>query len=259
MTAEELQTARAARAAALRPSEFTAATLASTLGELDFPTLPELATALGGEAEPVARWLETEISALRAIELAFWPDEWRYCGAGLLGYVYVCIGDRDPLEDYKTQASQRHLSWLASEAYEQLLAADAPLAAADLRARMGAGRITILALERSLLELARQLKILRVGRADGAPLWRPLVRALPEIPSWVNRVQQNEAAAALLTHRLGALVCESEENLAAFFSPLLSRARIRAALIGLEAGREVLPESLDGRPAWCLRQPQAQP
>ncbi|MGH9482374.1 MAG: hypothetical protein ACRD1L_09810 [Terriglobales bacterium] len=259
MTHEDVQLARAQRLGALRPAEITPAAMHAVLRELGCARLSELAAALGGEPEAAAAPLEAEIAERRAVELAVWPGEFRYCAAELLGYLYVCVGDRNPLEDYKRQAAQRQLSWLASEAFAELLASEGALTAGDLRARMGPGRISILALERSLLELARTLKVLRTGRAptDGAPLWQPLARALPEIPGWVNQVSHNEAAAALLTQRLDLQVCESEEKLEEYFSPLLSRVKIRAALSGLEANREVTPDSLDGRSAWRLREAAA--
>ena len=251
MTSEDLLTARAARREALTPAAPSPARLGQWVRELGLATLPELSD------EAVAP-LEAELAALHVIELWMWPGILRYCAVELLEYIYVCIGDRHPRSDFNTQAAKGQLSWLAAETFELLLAADRPLASFDIRERLGAERTSTLGVERALVELAQTLKLLRVGRRAGLgseALWRPLVLALPDVPSCLDRISQLEAAAALASQVLDVQVCETEENLALFLAPLLPATRLRAALHGLEASRQVVLDSLDGRPAWRLRQP----
>ena len=113
MTTDELQKARAARAAALRPAGISGEALREWIRNLGFATLPEL--AVWSELAP--ELLEEELAALRVVELRLWPGELRYCAVELLEYVYVCVGDRHPRRDYLRQARERRLSWLAAEVY----------------------------------------------------------------------------------------------------------------------------------------------
>lgn len=251
MTTDELQKARAARAAALRPAGISGEALRAWVRNLGFATLPEL--AVWSDLAP--ELLEEELAALSVVELRLWPGELRYCAVELLEYVYVCVGDRHPRRDYLRQARERRLSWLAAEVFTLLLEGEA-WTSARLRDRMGAQRTSVLSLERALAELAASLKVLRVGRAAGVPLWRALVCALPRVPDAVDTVSLLQSAAALVTQRLDVAVCDTEEGLAEALAPLHSRARLHAALVGLEAARVITSEALDGRPAWRLWQPR---
>lgn len=255
MTSEDLLTARAARREALRPAGLDPGSLRAWVRSLGLATLPML-------GDGAAELLEEELAALQVVELWQWPGLLRYCDAEMVGYVYVCIGDRAPRQDYHVQANKGLLSWLAAETYELMLAAKGGLSNAELRERLGPERTSTLGMERALVELTRTLKVLRVGCRGGLgseALWQPLALALPEVPTWVDRVSQGEAAAALASQYLDLQICESEENLALFFAPLFSRAKLHAALLGLEAARQVSLDSLDGRPAWRLRPPIAKP
>jgi len=250
MTAEELHLARAQKWAALRPAEVSAASLRAWIGELGFVILPTLLE--WSEAAP--ELLESELAAVHVVELALWPGIHRYAPVELLHYVYVSVGDRRPRQDYKQQAGEGKLSWLAAEVFETMLAAAAPLTSSQLRDRLGAERTSTLGVERALHELSLTLKVLRVGHsADGRNAWRPLVELLPDVPASTSSISLVQAAAALISHWLGVMICDTEEAIAEFFSPLFSRSRVHAALSGLEAGREVALDSLDGRHAYRLR------
>lgn len=250
ITLDDLQAARAAKWAAFRPLEVSAASLRGWVRDLGFADLPDL--AVWSDAAP--ELLEGELAAVHIAELALWPGRHRYIPVELLGYVYVCVGDRHPRRDFQRQAGKRQLSWLAAEVYALMLETPAPMSSPQLRDRMGAERTSVLGIERALGELAATLKVLRVGRTPaGDNLWRPLVSVLPAVPAQVDTVSLVEAAGALVSQRLGFMICETEEGLAEFFSPLLSRARVRAALVGLEAGSELATDSLDGRPAFRLK------
>ncbi|HUX66575.1 MAG TPA: hypothetical protein VMV31_03715 [Terriglobales bacterium] len=252
MTSEDLLTARAARREALAPAAPSPDRLWQWVRELGLATLPEL-------SDEALAPLEASLAALHVIELWLWPGILRYCAVELLDYIYVCVGDRHPRSDYQTQAAKGQLSWLAAETFELLLAADRPLSSLDVRERLGAERTSTLGVDRALVELAHTLKVLRVGRRAGPgsdALWRPLVLALPDLPACLDRISHLEAAGALASQYLDVQVCETEDNLALFFAPLMPASRLRAALHGLEATRQVVLDSLDGRPAWRLRQPK---
>lgn len=247
MTSEDLLTARAAKQTAARPANLTSDSVAEWVGELGFATAAEL-------GDGAIEALEGALAERRVIELWLWPGVLRYCPDELLGYVYVCVGDRIPREDYKRQVREKQLSWLAAEVYEQLLAAGAARTPSELREKLGVERTSPMSIERALSELAKTLKVVRLGRRGGEPRWQALVTAFPHLARVVDTVSLVEAAAALISRYLDAMVCESEESLAAFFAPLFARSRVRAALNGLEAAQEAETVSLDGRQAWRLRE-----
>lgn len=247
MTADELLASRAARHEARRPRPLDTESLVAWIGALSFPTL----AVLGAEA---ASFLEEALADCRVVELWLWPGEQRYCRPDLLGYVYAAAGDRHPRKDYQQQAARNQISWLAAESFTDLLSSPAALTAAQLRDIMGAERTSALTLEHALHELARTLKVVRCGRApSGDARWRPLVLALPEVTKAIDRISQVQAAAALVSHHLATAVCETEEGLAAFFSPLFSRTRIHETLSALEAAGVLALDNIEGRPAWRLR------
>lgn len=249
MTSEDLLTVRAARFDALRPAHLDAETLRGWIGALGFATLPDF----GVWADQAVMLLETELAQLHVIELWLWPGMHRYCAADVLGYVYAAAGDRHPRADYRQQVDRGQLSVLAGEIYELLLGANHARTGGQLRESLGHERTSALAVDQALRELAKSLKVLRCGHAQGEALWRPLVLALPAVPPWVDKVSQVQAAAALVTQYLDAHVLETEAELADFFAPLFSRTRIHDALLGLETGSEIALDNLDGRPAWRLK------
>lgn len=248
MTSEDLLTARAAQFAAIRPRHLDPASLRDWIAALGFATLPEL----GEAADAAAECLEVELAELRLIELWLWPGIHRYCTRETLGYVYVAVGDRHPASDFRLQAEQKQISWLAAEVYEVLLAAPAAMTSSALRDQLGAERTSALTIEQGLHDLARTLKVLRCGHSHGEALWRPLLAALPQIPPLVDKLSQTQAASALLSQRLQSQVCATEEELAAFFAPLFPRSRIQEALRALEVARALRLDNVDGRPAWRL-------
>jgi hypothetical protein len=247
MTSEDLLTARAARQNAVRPAVLTPDTVAGWIAELGFATAAQLGDAA---AEP----LEAALAERRVVELWLWPGVLRYGSAELLGYVYVCVGDRYPREDYKRQVREKQLSWLAAEVYEQLLAAEAPRTPDELRQPLGVERTSPLGIEHALGELAKTMKVVRLGRREGQPQWQTLLGAFPQLRRVVDQVSLPAATGALISRYLDAMVCEDEDSLAAFFAPLFSRSRVRAALNTLAAAQEAETVSLDGRRAWRLRE-----
>jgi hypothetical protein len=248
MTSEDLLTARAAQLAALRPHHLDAAALRGWIAALGFATLPEL----GEAADAAAELLEVGLAELRLVELWLWHGIHRYCTPETLGYVYVAVGDRRPATDFRLQAEQKQISWLAAEVYEALLAAPAAMTSSALRDQLGAERTSALTIEQGLHDLARTLKVVRCGHAQGEALWRPLLRAFPAIPVLVDQISLPQAASALVSQRLQSQVCATEEELAAFFAPVFPRSRIQDALRALEVARALHLDNVDGRPAWRL-------
>ncbi|HET9785033.1 MAG TPA: hypothetical protein VFP94_08765 [Terriglobales bacterium] len=248
MTSEDLLTARAAQFTALRPLHLDAASLRAWIAALGLATLPEL----GEAADAAAELLEDELRELRLVELWLWHGIHRYCTPEILGYVYVAVGDRHPDSDFRQQAEQKQISWLAAEVYEALLAAPAAMTSGDLRDCLGAERTSALTIEQGLHDLARTLKVVRCGHVHGEAQWRPLAAALPAIPPLVDKISLPQAVSALISQRLQSQVCATEDELAAFFAPLFSRTRIQDALRGLERARALRMENVDGRPAWRL-------
>ncbi|MGH9467129.1 MAG: hypothetical protein ACRD1Y_07215 [Terriglobales bacterium] len=228
-----------------RPAHLDADTLHTWVRALGLPALIDL----GEEAAPI---LDELVASLRVVELWVWRQPLRYCAADLLPFVYVAVGDRHPEKDFRRQAQRGTLSRLAAEAYEQLLVSPSALTATRLRDLLGAARISRLAVDRSLFELAQTLKIVRCGRNEGETEWRPLLAALPDVPGAVDHIAQSQAAAALLTQYLDVNVCATEPELADWFSPLFSRTLIHSALKALAAARQLTPDALDGHPAWRL-------
>lgn len=249
MTSEELHNARAARWQALRPGQPSPAALRAWMRDVGIVELPELEAWSSAAPE----WLQADLVALRAIELAVWPGVHRYIPVELIEYVYVAVGDRHPRADYRRQASRGQISWLAAEVFERLLAVDGALSPSTLREQLGAERISVLAVERALAELAPSLKVIHVGPQQ----WRPLVTALPQVPGALDRLSQSQAAAALVSQWLDVRVCDTEGGIAAYFAPLFSRSRIHDVLMALESTRQLTLDSLDGQPAFrrWARQP----
>ncbi|MGH9418261.1 MAG: hypothetical protein ACRD01_16700 [Terriglobales bacterium] len=249
MTAADLLTARAAQWAMLRPAQLDEHSLHGWIEALGLATLPELGPDLGDAALAP---LDQAVASAQVIELWQWPGILRYCARERLEAVYTCIGDRHPADDFRRQADERQLSWLAAEVFSLLLAHDGPRTAAEIRGVIGAERTSVLAVERALHELARSLKVLRVGRAEnGGPQWRPLLQVAPEVVK-PNPRPQLGAVAELVVHYLKSRVLETEEMLVEMLAPLAGRTRVHDAIIGLNTVHQIELDNLDGRPAFRI-------
>lgn len=205
------------------------------------------------QADGLAR-AEAAVEAGTVVELALWPEGLRYTVPEWLELIYVLAGDRHPASDSKREAERGRLSWLAAEVY-QLLAQSgaAALGASELRELIGTARTSILAVERALAELARGLKALRVGRRGGENVWQATVAVYPKLAKEMDLVGAVEAAAGLITLRLERQVCDTEAGLAEYFRPVISQARVHAALQGLATAGAVADEAIEGRPGWRMR------
>ena len=250
MTSDELQTMRQARWAELRPGAVSAADLRQWVRRVGFLDAPEAAAW-----SPVGlELLEQELAGAQIVELTQWPGQHRYGSGDLLRYVYAAVGDRHPRTDYRRQAQQRKLSWVAAEVFDLLLQSETPGTSSQLRDRLGAERTSSLTIEAALRELSSTLKVLRVGRTqEGETCWRPLLQVAPEVPREASGLSLVESAAALASQWLDVNVCATEDEMAAYFAPLFSRSRMHTALSGLEAMRHIELDAIDGRPAYRVR------
>jgi uncharacterized protein YcaQ len=257
---EEIILARAERLAELRATAQAASSPAlAAVGLLGFATWPELHTLVAPDANERAlatlvHAVEAALATGEAFEINLWPHELRVVPRELIQYFYNARGDRHPKRDFRRQADSGQLSPLAAAVFEAMLhAPQTPVSAEILRDRLGAERTSVLGIERSLAELAKTLKVSRVGRAPSGERWfQPTVALLPTLATSTSQLSHGEAAAALITVRLRATVCDTEEDLTEFFAPIFTRAKIHEALTALDAARCLAQVTLDGRKAFRL-------
>lgn len=206
------------------------------------------------------REAEVALEAGELIELALWPEGLRFTVPEWLELIYVLMGDRHPANDVERDVQRGRLSRLAAEVFgllREASGAQAATPASELQARLGAQRVSLLATERALAELARGLRVLRVGGNGGESRWRAAMAVYPHLPKRMDAMGAVEAAAGLLSLRLARQVCDTEAGLAEYFSPVISKARVHAALQGLATAGAIELEAIEGRKGWRMRQQQS--
>jgi hypothetical protein len=196
--------------------------------------------------------VEANLATVKLVELQLWPGMKVYVHAELLPFVYASVGDRRPDRDFLNQQKAGRLSELAAEMFRMLLSEGQPMSRNELRDRVGAQRVSSLAVERAMAELAPTLKVLRVGMREGEPIWQATVRAAPTVKDETLGIAKIHAAGALISKYLGTMLAAKEEDIARFFVPVFPSSRTHSALLGLSAGREVALDSIDGVPAYRL-------
>ncbi|MGH9518956.1 MAG: hypothetical protein ACRD2D_04870 [Terriglobales bacterium] len=199
------------------------------------------------------REAEVALEAGELIELALWPEGLRFTVPEWLELVYVLAGDRHPGPDVERDVHRGRLSRLAAEVFGLLREAQAAMPASELQARLGAQRVSLLATERAVGELARGLRALRVGRHGGESVWRATVAAYPQLPKKKDAIAAMEAAAGVISLRLQRQVCDTEAGLAEYFAPVISNARVHAALQGLAVAGAIELEAIEGRKGWRMK------
>lgn len=276
MTSDELQQLRHAKWQALTGCGLTSERLLEFVQEAGFcpfaahpglhlPAIDALSGVPLGAADAPAReltaserslhntreLLEYHIRHCQIVEVDLWRSFRLYVPRDLLGYLYVSVGDRKPEKDFRSQLNKGVLSSLAAEVYVLLLDHQA-MTRTELREKLGPDRTSPLAIDRAVGELTLTLKAVRIGERNGDPLWDAVLHSFPEAPATLQHVSKLEAAAALISKLLNLVIVETEDAIAEFFTPIFPRSRTHSVLMGLEAGREVMIEHLDGRPAWRL-------
>jgi len=209
------------------------------------PTLELIASA-----ESLLVRLEAEGVAVR-LNLAGQPGEQPdYVVAGwVLPYIYALRGDRDWRRSPQLTGS-RQVSQLAVQAAKQIDTAN--MTATEIRDALGR-EVTETAVLRALYELWKQLRIIPVVPAVGAPaLWQPLRQRFQKAIAEGASTSQVTAISVLASIYLQAVIAASMEDVEMFLSPLTSRSKIREVVRGLAATRQVHSTTMGHSPMFYV-------
>lgn len=264
MTAEELHELRRQRHPIAGPGGLPALVAAAGY-VLAVPDpawdLPAFATAVpDGTGAAWSQELEASIAGRQICELQAFGPPLVYLPPELLTDAFVWCASRltaNRRDRPRTASSPArpplipHLSPLAAQIAD-LLWASPPLSASQLRDAVGPQRTSFLAILAAGRELARELQILRVGGSLGDPLWSPVSAAFPAARRALAQSSRDRALAALVTKYLWLMVAAGEEELAAFFGPLVSHSRLQPLLHGLATAGVLASVEIAGRPAVAL-------
>jgi hypothetical protein len=165
--------------------------------------------------------------------------------ASVFPYFYGMVGDRNPKQAPKATTRSGY-SPLAVDTF-QLIHKYGPVPKHRLREIVGKG-VSEAALGRALDELWAKLRITRVDyKQDEGVFWDVLFRWAPEAVKEGTQVSLAEALTALVSKYLDGVLAAQQEEIENFFSPLISRARVREAINALQAARELSFVHVGGR------------
>ncbi|MFC5861283.1 hypothetical protein ACFPT7_03165 [Acidicapsa dinghuensis] len=218
-------------------------------GQIFPPATPSFVEAVAGHRtpEPTLELIQTAESLLVRLEadgiavrlnLAGQPGEQPdyIVAAWVLPYIYALRGDRDWRRAPQLTGS-RQVSPLAVQVAKHLEPAN--LTAAQLRDQLGK-EVTEAAVLRALHELWKQLRVIPIVHAVGAPaLWQPLRQRFQKAIAEGASTSQVTAISVLASIYLQAVIAGSMEDVELFLSPLTSRSKIREVVRGLAATRQV--------------------
>jgi hypothetical protein len=201
----------------------------------------KLPTAQKAFANPLAREAKALMVRLlrdqAAYETRVFPDNNFLVSASAFPYFYGLVGDRNPRQALKAGASSGY-SPLAVDAF-QIIQKQGPIAEGRLRATLGK-EISAAALDRALDEVWARLRITRVDyKQDEGVFWDVLFRWSQDAVKQGMHVSVAEALTALVSKYIECVVAATQEDVEAFFSPLIGRARVREAINALQAAREL--------------------
>ena len=126
------------------------------------------------------------------------------------------------------------------------------MTAAQAREKLGR-ELTESAVLRALDELWKRMRIIPVPQRDGQPaLWEPLKLRHSQALATGSGTSQVTAISLLISTYLQSVYAASGEEVEIFLSPLVSRSRIREALRGLSATRQVQSLSMDAQTYYFL-------
>lgn len=193
-----------------------------------------------------------------AYEINFVPETSLLVSAELFPFFYALTGDRNPKAAPKMKAQGAKVSPLAIRIFEVLQKKGA-LSKGALRELIG-GDPSNAALDRALNELWSILKITRVdySEREGAS-WDLLYHWSPKAVKEGVALSLPEAISGLLGKYLEGAVAAEQEEIEAFFSVLVSRAKIRDAVHALLAAREVQMITPGGKTLIQVTPVQTQP
>ncbi len=251
MTLEELQQRRSERweqlLAAARMDAKPATALVRRAGLAAWQALPGIALgslhslAAGGiSPQRLQEELEALLTAKELFELQLWPAP-IYTSRELLPVIYVWAGP--------SPHASRQRSPLAGQIETELLQHDA-LTTAELRRKLGFARTSEAAIEKACHELARMLRVTRIGSQQGGARWQNLRRACPGVNTETAGISRTTALSELLLpifEQWQAATAEEQERL---LQPRAPAHVLRSVLNGLELGRRLRPISIAGTPGW---------
>ena len=219
---------------------------------------PSLVEATLGEARPTVVLAETDTARTLTARLV---GEGSAVPLNLLGgpgdlpdflvsaqvfpFIFTLRGDKGWKRTPETSGAVK-VTPLGLRVYE-LLTERGALTIADITSEIGR-EVTESAIARALTDLWQMLRVLPVlQQGEGDTLWElTTARYLKGIKAGANAGQPT-ALSALASLYLTQAFVGSEEEIAAFLSPLTARSRVRDVLHGLVAGRQLAEGVINGK------------
>lgn len=175
--------------------------------------------------------------------------------ASVFPYLYALVGDRNPRQAPKPRSE---FSPLACDAYE-IIRRDGPISKQKLLENLKGG-LSVAALDKSLTELWSKLRITRVDyRAGEGAFWDVLYRWAPDAVREGIGLSVVEALSALLSKYLDCVIAADQQQLESFFGNLVPRSRVREAINGLLAARELSFVHVGNRSLIQITPPKTEP
>jgi hypothetical protein len=165
--------------------------------------------------------------------------------ASAFPYFYALVGERNPKLAPK-QGPRSPYSPLACDALE-LINRDGPISKQKLQEALG-GSVSLPALDKALGELLAKLRITRVDyKSDEGSFWDVLYRWSPDAVREGVGLSVQQALSALLSKYLECVVAADQAELESFFGNFVARSRVKEAVNGLLAARELSFIHVNGR------------
>lgn len=168
----------------------------------------------------------------------------------ILPFLIALRGDRD-WKQPPASAGGRHVSPLMLELWA-LLEQDGPSTVAAAREKLGR-ELTESAVLRALGELWQRLRAIPVLQAGGRPaVWELVKQRHSRALATGSGTSQVTAISLLVSTYLQSVYAASGEEIEVFLSPLVSRSRIREAVRGLSATRQIRELSMETQTYYFL-------
>jgi 23S rRNA pseudouridine2605 synthase len=167
----------------------------------------------------------------------FGEDNAFLLSASVFPYFYALVGERNPRQAPQPGPRSPY-SQLACDAY-QIVHRKGPISKLKLAEELGKG-ISLAALDRALVELWSKLRITRVDyhEREGAS-WDVLYRWAPDAVNEGVNCSVNSALSALVSKYLDCVIAADLPELETFLGNFVARSRVREAVNGLLAAREL--------------------
>jgi len=170
--------------------------------------------------------------------------------AEILPFVAALRGDRD-WKQPPASAGGRHVSPLILDLWS-LLERSGPMTAAAARETLGR-ELTESAVLRALDELWQRLRAIPILQTGGKPaVWEVLKHRHAKALSTGSGTSQVTAISLLVSTYLQSVYAASSAEIEIFLSPLVSRSRIREAVRGLSATRQIQSLSMESQTYYFL-------